>query len=195
MQTRDNADLLEAELNELDQWLQAQQLHPAYETVLRIRRKLRTAFKYTAYLSDYLNDAMAVNAALTKPHDTIAIDTLRIRAESAQGAPHPERKALGASLIVLGIGLLALSLLVMSTLLSFTFPLIGFFLLAGGSASTALGIGFFRSGQQQGLARELNNLHTTLADSSHQDYANRLQEFRPTTDPQYSAPNPHQSRL
>lgn len=159
---RGDAELLQSELDKLDEWLKMQVFHIAYEHILRIRIKLYTGLNHPSHLADYLEDAITINGALANQNDLIALNTLQRRAETTIGSSLPERKALGASMIVLGIGLLVLSMLVMSCVLACAFPLASFFLVTAGCASLCLGIGLFRSGLQHGMAKEISELHYKL---------------------------------
>ncbi len=160
--SRLQSEQLQAELDKLDVWLATQPFHPAYDNVLSIRKKLRSALAHSYYLTHYTNDAIAVNAALAVQDDATLV-TLKHRADIAMGAPSPHRKAMGAGMMLLGISLLVLATLVITTTLACSFPLAGFFLLLGGTASFVMGFGFFRAGLQCSMAKELDNLHTKLA--------------------------------
>jgi hypothetical protein len=144
---------LEDEIDQLDTWLATQQFHPAYDIILRIRKKLLAALPYSDQLRSYIKDAMAVNQVLTDQSPD-ALDALAYCAQASLGAASPPRKALGTAMMTLGISLLVIGLITAAC----AFPLIGFCLLFSGTACFAAGISFFRSGLQQGMAMELDNL-------------------------------------
>lgn len=163
MSPRDRcAELLKAEIKKLDVWLETQQCHLVYENIRRIREKLYAAIALSPYLYDYLEDAFAINRALQGKDDENYSGLMK-RAEMTVGASSPQRKMIGAAMMMLGIGLLALAWLVMTTILPCTFLFTPFILLTLGTGGLAVGISFFRSGCQSNMASQLENLTTTFS--------------------------------
>lgn len=154
------ADLLTLEIDKLSSSLDHQKFHIIRHILLSIRTRLRLALLERHYLYDYLQDAIALNDALTGKYG--GIDALEYRATVTYGAASNSRKALGGLMMAAGIGLLVLSMLTMSLIIASTFPLTPFLLLVGGIAGAVVGIGFFRAGCQSGMASDLEKVTLTL---------------------------------